>query len=186
VSKLRRLVRIFVLGDVIALLAAGASGVLLRANHAVFNHSDSMPIGYYLRAPLGFPERGSIVLACVPPAQAELARRRGYLGPGDCEGLEEVVKIVAAVAGDRVTVNDRGVSVDGRRLVHSERDATDRLNRPMPRLAAGVYEVPTGFVWLEAPTLGSWDSRYYGPIPVTLLRSRAIPLLPWKWPNSLT
>src|SRR5271165_6503631 len=111
--------RPFLWGTAVAIMASG-----LR-----FNGTRSMPIGLYrVVAPdaLGI-RRGALVAVCAPAAAAELGRRRGYLTRGQCAGdSEPLLKVVAAVAGDDLTVSSSGVFVNGCRLPSSAPRSTDR------------------------------------------------------------
>lgn len=65
-------------------------------------------------------ERGMFVAVCAPADAAKVGRHRGYLSTGPCsDDTELLLKAVAAVAGDEVTVSRRGLAVNGRLLPHS-------------------------------------------------------------------
>lgn len=134
------------------------------------NATGSMPEGYYLMSPVQSLHRGDIVAACLPPAPRSLAIQRGYLDDaGPCHGQQAIVKLIGAVPGDTVTVLPRGVCINGSLIAGSMRWAHDFRGRTLPAIAPGVYTVPPGHYWLETPVSGSWDSRYYGPLPRRLL-----------------
>jgi conjugative transfer signal peptidase TraF len=66
--------------------------------------------------------RDDVVSFCPPgtPAFRE-AWRRGYLSAGHCEGgYEPLLKPVAAIAGDRVSGTDDGISINGRLIASSK------------------------------------------------------------------
>ena len=92
---------------------------------------------------------------------------RHYLGAGSCpDGSEPVVKVLAAVAGDRVEVTADAVLVNGVRLPHSRPLDRDRGGRELLPFAAGEHRLEPGEVWLYSPyEERSWDSRYFGPVP---------------------
>ncbi|MEO9189106.1 MAG: conjugative transfer signal peptidase TraF [Acetobacteraceae bacterium] len=119
---------------------------------------------------------GDRVFICLPPGAAlELGRSRGYIGPGLCAGRTgPLIKTVAALGGQTIAV-DRLVTVDGRPLPHSEIHAADAAGRPLARYAGGV--VPTGRLYLHSDFAGSYDSRYFGPVPVSGLLGFAEPVL---------
>src|SRR5207244_933762 len=83
------------------------------------NLSPSVPLGLYRMVDQPVT-RGVLVVGCVPPAAARLARERGYLGGGSCPGgAQPVLKRVGAVPGDLVDLRPDGVAVNGTRLSDS-------------------------------------------------------------------
>jgi type IV secretory pathway protease TraF len=48
----------------------------------------------------------------------------------------------------------------------------------MPAWPAGTYQVPPGEIWtVSSYSPESFDSRYFGPVPLANVRGRARPLL---------
>lgn len=159
--------------------AALVAGCLLRLFLCVNLVSGSMPRGVYrLVRPPGQP-RTCLALFCLPSRLGRLGRARGYLGLGSCPGgVSALLKPVVAVAGDVVDVDARGVSVNGELLPRSAPLARDSEGRPLSvgwdgpvRLAPGTFLAVSTF------TGRSWDGRYWGPLPASSLRARAVPLL---------
>jgi conjugative transfer signal peptidase TraF len=136
------------------------------------NLSPSMPVGLYLSRQMGDRHvafrRGMIVAVCLPATLAAWGRDRGYLARGRCDdGVAPVGKPIFAVAGDTVVVAANGLSRN-REIVRSTRALSrDRAGRPLPQLTAGAYPVEAGELWLVSThNVLSWDSRYYGAVPV--------------------
>ncbi len=154
--------------------------VAVRSLHLYFNWSDSIPIGFYRSKPVTRITRGMLVITCYPDAVATLARARHYFRPGECDGLAPLIKLIAAVPGDRVNVGPTSVAVNGIPLPNSKPLARDSLLRPMTRYPIGSYIIAPGTVWLEAPNPRSWDSRYYGPISTSYFRAEAFPVFTVK------
>lgn len=99
---------------------------------------------------------------------------RGYLGPGDCNaGVVSLLKPIAAVPGDTVTVRaGQPLQVNGKVLPWTEPMTT------LPGWPEGSYVVEEGNVWLLSTySKGSFDSRYFGLVPVANVRGRAAPVL---------
>lgn len=159
----------------VALLAlaglAYAAGVRL-------NLSDSIPRGLYRRvnAPV---VRGSLVLACLPPDIATMAREREYMPLGSCgDGSAPVGKTVVAVANDTVDVAERGVFVDGLLVPNSAPLEIDSRGRILPVLRLRRHLVPRAEVWLVSSySARSFDSRYFGGIATTAVVSALRPIL---------
>ena len=152
----------------LVLSAALATAVVLALCSVVrLNVSPSVPVGLYrtVDEPVA---RGVLVVACVPPAAARLARERGYLGEGSCPGgTQAVLKRVGALPGDLVGLEPSGVVVNGTRLPDSAPAVSDSRGRPLPHAPWGRTVVAPGEVWLiGVETTRSWDSRYFGPVPL--------------------
>jgi conjugative transfer signal peptidase TraF len=121
-----------------------------------FNATPSLPVGIY-RLSVDAPGKGDYAVFCLEGEFAELARERGYLQAGSCpSGLRPLLKKVAGLPGDPIT---------GDPAVRS----ADSLGRPLPSiLQEGV--IPLGMALLMAEHPGSFDSRYFGPVPLASLR----------------
>jgi conjugative transfer signal peptidase TraF len=142
--------------------------MILAANVAGFriNKTASMPLGIYrLRPARAEPLARDLLVAICPSGDAlRVGLARGYLRPGPCPGnVEPLLKRIAAVAGDAVSVTDSRVAIDGSALPNSGRVARDCQDRAVPRIPAGTYRILPGKIWLFAPVPRSWDSRYFGP-----------------------
>lgn len=132
------------------------------------NITDSMPHGFYhLGARLRPVRHGDVVAICLPLRAASVGRERGYLGPGICpDNVEPLLKFVAADGGDIVVTSSAGVTVNGQMLPKSGRLQVDEVGRPLSYCSTTAYKLPGGEIWLYAPSNRSWDSRYWGPVPV--------------------
>ena len=151
--SLRRLARraLFV-GVWLALTFALVFGAGLR-----FNPTPSLPKGIYRLAP-GLPAKNDLVSFCLEGEFAELALERGYLESGSCpSGLRPLLKRLAALPGDSVdpsTFPIRSVDSHGRSI--------------SPALIPGV--VPPGMALVLADHPGSFDSRFFGFVPLDSLQ----------------
>lgn len=127
-----------------------------------FNPTPSLPKGVYRivsgdPAPINFV-RGDLVSFCLEGEFAELALERGYLEPGSCpSGLRPLLKRLAALPGDFVDPYSSPIC------------AVDSHGRSMsPALVPGV--VPSGMALVLADHPGSFDSRYFGFVPLDSLQ----------------
>lgn len=173
-----------------AVCAAGAAlvGTLLpvRAAGLRVNDTASMPRGFWRVVAADAPlRRGEIVVVC-PPDTVPIREGvvRGYIPAGACPGgTAPLLKPVAAVAGDVVTVTTAGFAVDDRPVASCQpvancepllRDSTGRALRAMP---VGTYPVAPGTIWLlSGHDPRSFDSRYFGPVPAANIQGVARPL----------
>ena len=126
------------------------------------NCTPSLPRGVYLLSP-GTPGRGDFVSFCLGGEFADLARERGYLQAGSCpSGLRPLLKKVAGLPGD---------TIPGNLFIRH----TDSQARAMPSvLKQGI--IPPGMALVLADHPGSFDSRYFGLVPLDTLQ-RVKPVL---------
>lgn len=141
------------------------------------NFTASMPRGLYWRSPVTTLQRGNMVIACIPHDFAIRALHEGYLHEGPCGGVSSVLKYVAATSGDDVTLTPRGVFVNGSRLAGSTPLASDDRSHILPHVPFRTYHISSKEVWLYSPKPHSFDSRYYGPIPLNDVQAFAYPII---------
>ncbi len=166
------------------LLAAGAAAGLR------LNVTESLPLGLYRAS--GFdPETaayGDLVTFC--PRRGALTAVAPYLLAGDdCADEDgharyaELAKAVAGKPGDTVTVNARGVRVNGVPLPRSAPLAYSRSGAPVAA-ALGTHVLGPSEYWMHSGRVRySLDSRYYG--PVTDVRRRLASVLTSGGPQAL-
>lgn len=154
--------------------AGNAIGVLIS------NTDSAAPAGVY-RVVGHEIRRGELIVACLPIAIAKEGLAHGYLRTGGCTGnAEPVGKIVGALPGDVVEIEPGWVAVNGVRFKHSAVKARDSANRALPHVAWGSRRVAAGQVWLFGfNDRSSWDSRYFGPIPLANIRGEIEPVVVW-------
>ncbi|TYR36062.1 conjugative transfer signal peptidase TraF [Mesorhizobium microcysteis] len=155
-----------------ALVIIGAGAILLGSMAAVFawggyrvNFTPSYPLGLWQIETLDRPVAvGDRVFICPPSGPAvDLARERFYLPRGLCPaGTAPLIKTVVALAGQSIRVENQ-VIIDDVPLAASTVHALDAKGRPMTPWTGGV--VPEGEVFLHSDFVGSYDSRYFGPLP---------------------
>ncbi|MFN7103355.1 MAG: conjugative transfer signal peptidase TraF [Pseudorhizobium sp.] len=142
------------------LIVAGTAGYRV-------NLTASEPLGIWRIRSLDRPPRiGDVVFIC-PPQRRDmaLAAQHGYLRSGlCCGGFAPLIKMVAAVGGQWVEIG-RTVTIDHLPLPHSAIVAIDGKERPLTPFAGG--QVQAGSVYLHSNFLGSYDSRYFGPVPAS-------------------
>ncbi|WP_445292611.1 conjugative transfer signal peptidase TraF [Ciceribacter sp. T2.26MG-112.2] len=141
------------------------------------NLTPSEPLGLWRIVALDRPAlAGDLVFICPPqtPIMRE-ARERGYLRFGTCpSGVAPLIKTVVAVAGQHFEIG-AGVTIDGRPVPFSDLVERDGKGRPMAPYSGGI--VPEKSVFLYSPFRGSYDSRYFGPLPASGILGLAQPVL---------
>lgn len=155
---------------ILALLAIG------RAIGLNVNLTESAPEGIWITKPADSIKRGMLVSVC-PPSDAVVTHLRdlGHLRYGDCPDTEAqpLLKAVAATSGDTVVLREGFPAiVNGKELPNTT--AQSRI----PRWPDGEYEVSPNEIWIFSTYSDkSFDSRYFGPVPIDNVRGKADPLL---------
>jgi conjugative transfer signal peptidase TraF len=146
----------------------------------IANTDSAAPTGLYRIVSDQFA-RGDLVAACLPIAIAQQGLARGYLRTGACPGGAEAVgKIAGALPGDLVEIERGFVTVNGVGYTNSAVAMHDSAGRPLPHVTLGKHVVSPNEVWLFGfNDRRSWDSRYFGPIPLTRVRGKLAPVLTW-------
>jgi len=78
------------------------------------------------------------------------------------------------MAGDAVCVRDRAVSIDGRQV--ADQLATDHEGRALPAWSGCRTLGPDEIFLLMADAPDSFDGRYFGPVPVSAVVGKLVPL----------
>lgn len=141
------------------------------------NLTPSEPIGLWRIVPIGRPAaRGDLVFVCPPPGPvSDFGLERGYFRQGSCPGgAAPLIKTVAALADARIEIGDL-IVVDGVAVPHSRPSARDGAGRSLNPWSGVV--VPHGSIFLHSSFVGSYDSRYFGPVPEAGLLGLARPVL---------
>jgi conjugative transfer signal peptidase TraF len=149
----------------------------------VFNYTHSAPFGLYREQ---FDSEAAIhgpapyVFFCPDRRWSSMHGEPNYRDPmRTCpDGFSPLIKPVVAWPGDLVSVSADGISVNGHLLKNSapiERDSKGQQLRPF---AAGEYRVGPKELWVVSSfSPRSFDSRYFGPIPLKSVHSWLRPLL---------
>jgi conjugative transfer signal peptidase TraF len=149
----------------------------------VFNYTHSAPFGLYREQ---FDSEATIhgpapyVFFCPDRRWSSMHGEPNYRDPmRTCpDGFSPLIKPVVAWPGDLVSVSADGISVNGHLLKNSapiERDSKGQQLRPF---AAGEYTVGPKELWVVSSfSPRSFDSRYFGPIPLKSVHSWLRPLL---------
>lgn len=174
-SRRRRIVVVAALASFpIALLAAGY-GAGLRVNL-----SPSYPLGLWRIHALHRDVRvGDLVFICPPlTASFDLAFARGYIRSGLCPGWRSpLIKTVVAMPEQTIGIGS-SVTIDGHPLPNSDLQPVDGAGRALTPFDGGI--VPAGMLFLHSDFEGSYDSRYFGPIPAQGVLGLAKPVLTFK------
>jgi conjugative transfer signal peptidase TraF len=166
----------------VASLLVSASFCLLLWSGMRINGTHSFPVGIYwtVQRPM---KKGDLVFVLPPAAPAfALAVARGYLERGYTPAHScALIKRVVAIGGDLITIDVQGVSVNGERLPNSTPLEWDGADRPLQPWWVTDYRLdPREVLLMSDYSPLSWDSRYFGPLPITAIQSVIRPVLTWR------
>jgi conjugative transfer signal peptidase TraF len=139
------------------------------------NTTNSLPQGIYL---ITSDENAPLVEFCPSGVFSALSSVRGYRPPGLCpDGRAPLLKPVIAHQGDTVVLSEEGFRVNGRLFPNTAPHRIDSAGRPLTTWPSGVYSVAPDTIWVASTYHpNSFDSRYFGPIALILVRHRLRPL----------
>jgi conjugative transfer signal peptidase TraF len=149
----------------------------------VFNYTHSVPFGIYreIADPANTPHNPApYVFFCPDVRWLSMKDQPNYRNPmRTCpDGFSPLIKPVVAWPGDTVKTSATGIVVNGLLLPNTtvlSRDSTGRQLHPFP---AGTYRVQNDELWVVSSfSPRSFDSRYFGPIPLRSVHSWIRPLL---------
>ncbi|MCT4533770.1 conjugative transfer signal peptidase TraF [Halodesulfovibrio sp.] len=164
--------KLIIWGTAALLLWCGAAQLGYRINATA-----SEPLGLY-RIVDETPQRNDLTTFCLAQdnSYSRLARERGYLGESYLcpSGQKPLLKEVAGLAGDSITVTASNISVNQKSYQTPFREK-DRLGRTIRRhLKSGV--IPEGkALLLSTHHPDSFDSRYFGLVDTKTLH-KVIPV----------
>lgn len=159
----------WVIATYVAVLGATASAFFHPLPMLIWNASASVPIGLYAVHPAGKLQITELVIVRPPHALAQFLATRRYLPKG-----VPMLKRVLALPGQSVCRTGRTITVDG--IAMGEALNRDSHGRPLP-VWQGCRRVPDGKVFLmNWQSKDSFDGRYFGLLPDTVIVGRADPL----------
>lgn len=139
----------------------------------IYNHTPSVPYGWYLIYPSEIYHVGDLVVFNAPDEVQHLALERGWLQDGDF-----MLKRIGAIQGDSYKVLDNHQFFASDRYI-GQIAIADHKGLPMPSLAAGEYVVGENNFLPIAEHPSSFDGRYYGEVPIKNIVYRVLPI--WTW-----
>ena len=153
---------------VLGLIAGWLFGIRL-------NLTPSLARGFYITS---HSSAANLVEFCPQGAAASISLIRHYRSVGACpDGGAPLLKPAVAFPGDKVQVAADGIRINGEFLPNSAGLSDDHLQRPLDPWPNGAYRVEQGTVWvISSFNSFSFDSRYYGAIPITSIRRHLRPL----------
>ena len=159
----------YVMTTYFALLGFAGAAIFPVSPKFIWNASASVPIGLYSVHAAGALYVTELVVVRPPEALASFLDARRYLPKG-----VPMLKRILALPGQTVCRSDRTITVDG--IAMGAVLDRDRNGRALPTWH-GCRVVGGDEVFLmNWQSEGSFDGRYFGPLPVGTIAGRADPL----------
>lgn len=150
-------------------LAIGVAAFVDPPKKLIWNASASAPVGLYRVVPVDRIDVTDLAVVMPPDELASFLDERRYLPKG-----LPLLKRVLALSGTEVCRSGTDIIAYG--MPYGQARARDSQGRPLP-VWQGCRQIGEGeafFMNWDAPD--SFDSRYFGPLPLTAVVGRAIPL----------
>lgn len=156
--------------------AAAVGFIVHEAGYRV-NFTTSMPVGIYQIVP-GIPFRGDFVSFNLDESNPyfQISLERHYLG---LNGNKPLLKVLAGMPGDRITVSKQGISINYKLIPNSQSRIIDRHGRTLPHQLKPMTIPPAKGLALAPFSPNSFDSRYFGLVDLDRMQ-RVIPVLTLK------
>ncbi|WP_439373244.1 S26 family signal peptidase [Bradyrhizobium sp. DASA03120] len=135
----------------------------------IWNASESIPIGLYRLQPARQLIVAELVAVRPPEPLASFLDLNGYLPTG-----VPMLKRVLALPGQTVCRNGFALFVDNVEMgLARERDTR---GRPLPVWRGCRLIAPDEVFLMNRQSAGSFDGRYFGPLPVSAVMGQALPV----------
>ncbi|MCP3876123.1 MAG: conjugative transfer signal peptidase TraF [Desulfobacteraceae bacterium] len=145
------------------------------------NVTSSLPIGIWkIDKSFSKIEKGDYVWFTPTKEIADFGIKRNYLEENkNClNNSNPLLKIVYGLPGDSYSFYKDAIKINNEPIENAKRRKLDSKGRPMPIISNGIIKEDHLFVMTMHTH--SYDSRYYGTIPVQNIEGTAQPVLTWK------
>lgn len=168
-NKINRLYQIIV-GTFVVFLSAAAIFQMMGLR---INISNSAPLGIYRLESRGKISRGDCIAI-----NTEWDKKGIELGIH--KRPHRMLKLVEGVPGDKVEYLDDLLTVNARQIPGSTIKETDSKGRKLPHPAYPYVISEDHYLAISvAHEEGAWDSRYFGPVPISAITNKCT--LVWGW-----
>jgi conjugative transfer signal peptidase TraF len=157
------------------------TGCLLYQYGLRFNITTSLPVGFWkIDKNYGSIKKGDYVWFTPTKAIADFGIKRGYLPKiSKCQNNTlPLLKCVYGLPGDTYSFNEDRVCINDNPVENIKRRKTDSKGRKMPVISNDI--VPKDQLFVLTLHSHSYDSRYYGTIPIKNIEGTAKPIFVWN------
>jgi conjugative transfer signal peptidase TraF len=167
------------------IVCSGAIGLMLAAAKLglVFNYTHSAPFGLYVETSARVQNERDpalYIFFCPDVRWPSMKGQPNYRSPmRTCpDGFSPLIKPVIAWPGDTVQTTRQGLIVNGVALSNTVPLDHDSKGRSIHPYSFGTYRVEPGQLWaVSSFSPRSFDSRYFGPIPMRSIHLWVRPLI---------
>lgn len=157
--------------------------IVFRVSGIYYNNTPSLPMGFYkiIYAPVG---KGAYVSFCPPQDEVfDMAMARHYISAGNCPGgYGMLLKRVFAQAGDTVSINEEGITVNDGLLHNSAQLKADIDGHELPQFRLGDKMLDDSeYLLISDVNPKSFDARYFGLIAGLQIQHVVEPFFTWSY-----
>jgi type IV secretory pathway protease TraF len=166
----------FVLSMAAAVALMAALPFAVRHSGFVINYSDSVRPRLFFRTT---DAHAPYIAFCAPESADPAVLRAAFaqLPHGDCPGGRSPLlkPFIEATMDHPVTLGPNGFTFDGKLLPNTAPKPLSRLGSRLTHYPFGRYHFGIWPISIDSPD--SYDARYFGPIPPSAIRYRAIAVI---------
>jgi len=152
----------------------------IKKGNIIFNTTSSFPLGFYKISKSDPYKRGDLVSFCAMPSKIiERMIKEGYAQRNSLCPYQapQLLKKILGLEGDRVEIQ-RAVSINNQLIKNSKLFTKDRNKNLLPIQPSQTID--RGYFWAMSDyNERSFDSRYFGQIPLKNIIGIATPILTW-------
>jgi len=163
---------------VIVLLAIFIFG--MKQNQIIFNTTSSFPLGFYKISKSTQYKKGDLVSFCAMPSRIiDRMIEQGYTQKNSLcpHQTPQLLKKIVGLEGDRVKIGKR-VSINNNEIKNSKIFMQDRAGNPLTVQLSQTIEKDK-FWAMSDYNERSFDSRYFGQVPLKNIIGIAVPIMIW-------
>ncbi len=175
---MKKTVKILAITVLVISVCVFAMSILFRIAGIYINTTPSFPVGFYKIVDMPIT-KGAYVSFCPPQNSIfDIAMARHYIGTGDCPGgYGMLLKRVFAQTGDKVSISESGIKVNGELLPNSAQLKADIDGHPMPQYRLETVLDDSEYLLLSDFNPHSFDARYFGLIAHVQIKHVVEPFL---------
>lgn len=136
----------------------------------IYNHTNSLPCGIYLKIPYSSINKNDYVVIDIPENVRKLCEERGWLKKD-----EPLLKKVGGLEGDTFIISDKDFYINNSYI--GPIFEVDNQNNPMPKIRGSFTIRQHCFIPYSDYITRSFDGRYFGEIPLSYIKFKVIPLI---------